>query len=60
MMFLFELEEVHPECGTHYEMWFDHGFLVYCPKCDRWWEPCESAMRQYKAFCAEPLVEVLK
>lgn len=61
MMFLFELEEVHPECGTHYEMWKEQGiFFVYCPTCDKSWEPCESAMRQYRQRCEEPLTEVLK
>ena len=49
-MFLFELKEVHPKCGTHYEMWFDHAFFVYCPKCDKYWEPCESAWQQYKKW----------
>lgn len=57
--FLFELKEVHPECGTHYEFWWDHGPVVYCPKCDKWWEPCESAMRQYREWNEMPLAERL-
>lgn len=59
-MFFFELEEIHPECGTHYEMWKEQGiFFVYCPTCDKSWETCESAMRQYRQWCEEPLTEVL-
>jgi len=48
-MFLFELKETHPECGTHYEMWLDKGvFIVFCPTCCKTWKPCKSAFRQYR------------
>jgi hypothetical protein len=56
-LFAMELKEVHPECGTHYELWVDHGVpFVYCPKCDKSWEPCDSAWAQYKAaYGTDPL-----
>ena len=54
MQFLIELKEVHLECNTHYELWFNHAFLVCCPRCNKWWIPCGSAMKQYKQkLCAE-------
>jgi len=58
MNFLLELEEIHPQCGSNYEMWFDHRFIVYCPKCEMAWKPCESAWEQYKRWCEMPLVEM--
>lgn len=52
-MYLFDLNEICKKCGkTNYEFCVDHGqFFVYCPTCDKSWEPCKSAWDQYKAFC---------
>ncbi len=57
---LFELKEVHPKCGSHYEMQFGHAFIVCCPKCDKYWNPCESALKQYRQWCEIPLQEIPK
>lgn len=48
-MFLFELEEIHSKCGSHYEMHLEKGvFFVYCSTCKLSWKPCESAFKQYR------------
>jgi len=52
-MFLFTLKETCKECGaSKYEYYIDHGEpFVWCPVCEKAWEPCESAWDQFRLFC---------
>jgi len=51
--FLLELDEKHPDCGSHYELWSEKGQrFVYCPKCELSWDPNESAERQFREWLA--------